>query len=89
MLRFCDACDAEIRAAYVKLRPPRLPLALGERFVGERWEREATLPIPAGIQPEDRLWLTVISKNGQYHQVALDVTQVSPALAQFIRENTQ
>ncbi|MBW7903095.1 MAG: DUF3325 domain-containing protein [Rhodocyclaceae bacterium] len=88
MLRFCDACDADIRAAWLKLRPPRPP-ALGERFVGNRWEREATLPIPAGIRPEDQLWLTVVGKEGQTHHVALDVAQVSPALAQFILETSR
>lgn len=88
MLRFCEACDGQIRAAYLKLRPPRPP-ALGERFVGERWEREATLPMPAGIRPEDRLWLTVVGKDGQIHQVALDVARVSPSTAQFIRERVR
>ena len=85
VLRFCDACDGEIRAAYVKLRPPRHP-ALGERFDGER---EATLPIPAGAHPEDRLWLTVVGRHGQTHQTALDVALVSPATALFIREHAQ
>jgi len=88
MLRFCDACDGEIRAAYVKLRPPRHP-ALGERFDGERGEREATLLIPAGARPEDPLWLTVVGRDGQTHQAALDVAQVSPATAVFIREHAQ
>lgn len=39
------------KPALWKLRPPCLPLALGERFVGGRWEREATLVIPTGLQP--------------------------------------
>ncbi|THF62530.1 DUF3325 domain-containing protein [Pseudothauera rhizosphaerae] len=88
MLRFCDACDAEIRTAYLKLRPPRPPLALGTRLVGERWEREATLAIPPGLQPRDRLWLTVVGKDGQVNQTALDVARVSPAAARFIGEKT-
>lgn len=86
MLRFCDACDAEIRTAYVQLRQPRSAAARGIRFMGERWEREAALPVPATITPQDRLWLTAVGKDGQVHRSALEVAKLSPALARFIEE---
>jgi len=86
MLRFCDVCDADIRAAYVQLRKPASARSLGIRFVGKRWEREATLPVPAAITAQDQLWLTVLGKDGQVYRTALEVAQVSPALAQFIEE---
>lgn len=86
MLRFCDACDAGIRAAYVQLRAPASPRSLGIRFVGERWAREAAVPVPAAATPQDHLWLTAVGKDGQVYRAALEVAAVSPALARFIGE---
>jgi len=89
MLRFCEACDADIRAAYLQLREPASPRALGLRFMGEHWAREVALSIPGGISPQDRLWLSVVGKDGQVHRTALEVAKLSPALAQFIEEQKQ
>lgn len=89
VLRFCDDCDAQIRAAYLKLRPPAPPLALGNAFQGEPWDRLAVVPIPAGATPEDRLWLTVIGTDGSEHRLALDIARLSPETARFLQENSR
>lgn len=86
LLRFCDACDADIRAAYLQLREPVSPRALGLRFMGERWEREVALSIPPGISVQDQLWLSVVDKDGRVHRTAVVVADVSPALVRFIEE---
>lgn len=89
VLRFCDACDAEIRAAYLQLREPASPRALGLRFMGERWAREVTLSIPVDVSPQGRLWLSVLGKDGQVHRTELAVATLSPALAKFIEERAK
>lgn len=89
VLRFCEDCDTGIRAAYLQLREPPSPNALGLRFMGERWEREVTLSIPDGISTQDQLWLSVVGKDGQVHRTAFEVAKLSPALAQFIKERAK
>ncbi|MFC5769470.1 DUF3325 domain-containing protein [Thauera sinica] len=89
MLRFCDACEGGIRAAYVQLREPRSSRSKGVRFMGERRQREAVLAIPTAVTPKDQLWLTVVGKDGRTHRAALEVSRVSPATARFIQERTR
>lgn len=85
-LRFCEQCDAQIRTAYLKVRQPRSQNALGLRFMGDHWSREAVLTIPPAATPQDQIWLTAVGKNGEMYQTALDMAQVSPDTAQFIQE---
>lgn len=89
VLRFCDACDSEIRDAYLKVRKPRLPLAVGLGFGGVRWEREVTLVIPPGATVDDGIWLTVVGTDGAVHQAEIAVAALSPATARFLRERSQ
>lgn len=85
-LRFCEQCDAQIRTAYLRVRQPRSQNALGLRFTGDHWNREAVLAIPPAATLQDQIWLTVVGKNRETYQVALDMAQVSPATVQFIQE---
>lgn len=86
MLSFCDECDREILAAYVRLRESSSPKSLGLMFRGERWEREGVLIIPPAAASQDQVWLTVVGKDGKVHQTALELARISPAAARFVEE---
>jgi len=85
-LRFCEACDSEIRAAYLKFRKPRSLRAAGLAFHGARWTREVAIYIPPAARLEDQIWLTVESKSGEVYHQAFDIERLSPATARFIQE---
>lgn len=85
-LRFCEACDGEIRAAYLKIRKPRSLRAAGLAFQGARWTREVAIYIPPAATLEDQIWLTVESKRGEVYHQAFDIERLSPATAKFIKE---
>ncbi|MCB5185767.1 DUF3325 domain-containing protein [Methylobacillus gramineus] len=85
-LRFCDECDREIRAAYLKIRKPRSLRAAGLAFHGARWTREVAIYIPPAAKLEDQIWLTVESKRGEVYHQAFDIARLSPATARFIEE---
>ncbi|MCB5190922.1 DUF3325 domain-containing protein [Methylobacillus arboreus] len=88
-LRFCEECDREIRAAYLKIRKPRSLRAAGLAFSGTRWTREVAIYIPPAATLEDQIWLTVESKAGEVYHQAFDIERLSPALAKFIKERRQ
>ncbi|MDH1703153.1 DUF3325 domain-containing protein [Comamonas terrigena] len=85
-LRFCDACDADIRHAYLKVNPPRSDRASGMGFMGARWERWVEIPLPGTTGAGSELWLTVVGKDGQVHRVHWPMEQVSPATVEWFRQ---
>ncbi|ENO90445.1 DUF3325 domain-containing protein [Thauera linaloolentis] len=88
-LRFCEACDADIRHAYLKVNKPRSMRAAGMAFEGARWEREVEIQLPANLQADSELWLTVVGKDGSVHQAAWSMERVSPAtVAWFDRQRS-
>ncbi len=89
VLRFCPTCDAHIRTAYLKWREPHPPHSLGNPFRGQHWERLSAVQLQPGLVPRDRLWLTVVGKDGSTHQLALDVARIAPATARFIEESSR
>lgn len=86
MLRFCESCDGQIRAAYLKIREPRSAIGLGLRFTDVRASREVILPIPPAATAEDGIWLTVIGHDHKTWRTRLDIERVSPGLAAFLKE---
>jgi hypothetical protein len=82
-LRFADAAQPEIRAAYLRARKPRSLRTAGIAFEGNPL-RTANIVIPPAFKAEEQLWLTVEGRNGEVHHAALDVGQLSPALARFL-----
>jgi hypothetical protein len=82
-LRFAEAAQPDIRAAYLQAREPRSLKASGIAFAGNHL-RTANILIPPAFQPEEQIWLTVEGRNGEVHQTALDVARVSPSLARFL-----
>lgn len=85
-LRFCDACDADIRHAYLKVNPPCSDRASGMGFMGARWERRVEIPLPATTEAGSALWLTVVGKDGQVHRVHWRMDQVSPATVAWFQK---
>nr|WP_312989941.1 DUF3325 domain-containing protein [Comamonas koreensis] len=85
-LRFCEACDNDIRQAYLKVNKPRSARAVGMAFMGQRWERRAEIPLPSTTWAGSELWLTVIGKDGKVHQTALPMDRASPATVAWLDE---
>jgi Protein of unknown function (DUF3325) len=78
-LRFCEACDADIRHVYLKVNRPRSERAVGMGFMGQRWERRVEIPLPSTTNADSELWLTVVGKDGAMHQTHWRMDQASPA----------
>lgn len=87
-VRFCETCDDQIRAAYLKIRKPRSLRAAGLVFAGNRWDRWVEIQIPAKAKLSDQLWLTVEGKDGSVHHAAVDIDKVSPELAAFLERES-
>lgn len=87
VIRFCDGCERDIRMAYLKVREPRSLRAAGNAFEGRGREKTAEIPLPRASTLSDGLWLTVEATNGEVHHQRLDIQRLSPAMAQFIRED--
>ncbi|OLU35139.1 hypothetical protein BVH03_00405 [Pseudomonas sp. PA15(2017)] len=87
-VRFCERCDEQIRAAYLKIRKPRSLRAAGLVFSGERWDRRVEIQIPAKARVSDGLWLTVEGKDGSVHHAAVDIDKVSPELAAYLTDES-
>lgn len=85
-LRFCEACDAEIRQVSLKVNRPRGPGATGMAFIGQRWERKVEIPLPDTLRAESELWLTVVGKDASVYQVAWRMDHVSPSTVQWFEE---
>jgi hypothetical protein len=79
-LRFCAECDEQIRAAYMKVNKPRSLRAPGIVLQGARWDRSVLIQLPANTTADSELWLTVVGKNGETHQTAVRMGDVSPGV---------
>lgn len=77
-VRFCETCDAEIRAAYLKVNKPRSLRGAGIVFNGARWDRQVDIQLPANTTADSELWLTVVGKDGAVHQTTVRMGEVSP-----------
>lgn len=82
-LRFCEACDAQIRAAYLKVHKPRSLRGAGITFGGSRWDRSVEIQLPSRGGPETEVWLTVEGKDGSVHQRGWRMDEISPATARW------
>lgn len=78
-IRFCEACDGDIRFAFLKVNQPRSLRAAGMGFEGARWERRVEIQLPANVNADSELWLTVVGKDGSVHQTSWPLRRVSPA----------
>ncbi len=78
-IRFCEACDGDIRFAFLKVNQPRSLRAAGMGFEGARWERRVEIQLPATVNADSELWLTVVGKDGSVHQTSWPLSRVSPA----------
>ncbi|TBU96577.1 DUF3325 domain-containing protein [Stutzerimonas kirkiae] len=84
-VRFCDACDQEIRNAYLRLRKPRSRRGAGIVFDGSHWNREVEINLPRNTRADDELWLTVEGKDGSVHQASIPLAAASPAFSTWLR----
>lgn len=77
-VRFCEACDEQIRFAYLKVNKPRSLRAAGMGFAGTRWDRSVEIQLPPTAGAHSELWLTVVGKDGTVHEQMLPLTEASP-----------
>ena len=85
-VRFCEDCDAQIRAAYLKVNKPRSLRAAGIVLNGARWNRSVDIQLPANTTPDSILWLTVVGKDGEMHQAQVRLADVSPATVAWFKQ---
>lgn len=85
-VRFCEDCDAQIRAAYLKVNKPRSLRAAGIVLNGARWNRNVDIQLPANTTADSMLWLTVVGKDGEMHQAAVRLADVSPATVAWFKQ---
>ena len=85
-VRFCEDCDAQIRAAYLKVNKPRSLRAAGIVLNGARWNRTVDIQLPANTTADSMLWLTVVGKDGEMHQAAVRLADVSPATVAWFKQ---
>lgn len=88
-IRFCDACDDEIRSAYLKVNKPRSLRAAGMAFGSDRWNRSVEINLPNSTKPESEVWLTVEGKDGTLHYASWPVAELSPATANWLQGRKQ
>lgn len=89
-IRFCDACDTEIRGAYLKVNKPRSLRGAGMVFFGARWDRWVDINLPLNAKSTDLLWLTVEGKDGSVHHASIPLSEVSPSTAKWLdKKNAQ
>lgn len=85
-VRFCEDCDAQIRAAYLKVNKPRSLRAAGIVLNGARWNRSVDIQLPANTTPDSILWLTVVGKDGEMHQAQVRLADVSPSTVAWFKQ---
>lgn len=83
-VRFCEACDTQIRAAYLKVNKPRSLRGAGMSFSGARWDRWVDINLPQNAKSTDLLWLTVEGKDGSVHYASIPLAEVSPKTAKWL-----
>lgn len=82
-VRFCEACDAEIRSVYLKVHKPRSLRGAGIVFFGSRWDRSVEIQLPGNTRARSELWLTVEGKDGSVHQASVPIQDIAPATAHW------
>lgn len=88
-IRFCDSCDDQIRAAYLKVNKPRSLRGAGIVFGADRWNRLVEIQLPNSTSPDSEIWLTVEGKDGSLHHASFSIRQISPATADWLQDRRQ
>lgn len=88
-VRFCEGCDAEIRAAYLKVHKSRSLRGAGIVFNGSRWDRSVEIQLPGNTRAGSELWLTVEGKDGSVHHVAVRLRDIAPTTAQWFEQRRE
>ncbi len=88
-IRFCEACDADIKAVYLKLGKPASLKDAGPAFRGARWDRSVTVPLSREARGDGELWVTVEGRNGEVSQAAVRLEAASPEAARWIAADSK
>ncbi len=80
------ACESGIGLVYLRVRKPRNLRTAGNLFIGSPWRREVEIAIPPGTTLDDQIWLTIQATDGQVYHTGLNIGELSPATANFIKD---
>jgi hypothetical protein len=88
-VRFCAACDTDIRTVYLKVNKPRSLRGAGMMFFGARWDRWVDVNLPLNAKSTDLFWITVEGKDGSVHHASIPLAEVSPVTAKWLDEQNK
>lgn len=83
-LALCTGCEDQVRAVYARFGKPRSLRAAGTIFSGPPARKFADVILPARLNANDELWITVEEWNGEVHMTGVPITQASPVTASWI-----
>ncbi len=84
VLALCPACVDEVKAAYLRVGPPRNIRTAGALFSGTPYRQTAEIRIPERTAADDLLWLTLEGWDGALHQATIPIRTASPVTAAWL-----
>ncbi len=88
-LSLCPACVDDVKAAYLRVGPPRNIRTAGALFSGAPYRQMAEVRIPERTAADDVLWLTLEGWDGTLHQVTIPIRIASPVTAAWLERAKQ
>ncbi|CAI8882340.1 MULTISPECIES: hypothetical protein [Pseudomonas] len=85
-IALCQACIAEVKAAYLRIGKPRSLRAAGTIFFGTPYRMSTGLPIPLKTRADAELWITLEGWDGSMHQAAVPLSKASPATVAWLNK---
>lgn len=81
----CQACIAQVKAAYLRIGKPRSLRAAGAIFFGSPYRMGASVPIPDKTRADADLWVTLEGWDGSMHQASVKLADASPATVAWLK----
>lgn len=70
VVRFCEGCVPQFKAAYLRVGKPRSVRAAGALLHGPAYAMESHVQFPPVVEAGEELWLTIEGWDGKLHQVS-------------------
>lgn len=83
-LALCPACVDQVKAAYLRVGPPRNIRTAGALFSGTPYRQTAEMRVPERTTADDMLWLTLEGWDGTLHQATIPIRTASPVMAAWL-----
>ena len=85
-MALCARCVDEVKAAYLRVGPPRNIRTAGALFSGTPYRQSAEVRIPNKTTADDSLWLTLEGWDGTLHQATIPIRTASPIMAAWLEK---